>query len=401
MTLAIEGVRVVEFTTALAGPLAGRYLAEAGAEVIKVESEHGGLDSFRVFSDDGNVDGSARYLENNLGVKSVRLNLRNETGLRLATELLAVSDVLIDNFRPDVLERLGLGVETVRAANPGLIVLKMPGFGSTGPRFRQGSWGPNLLAHGGMTHLWNHPGLPEPVGSQSVYPDYVAGALAPALVAAALLRRLRTGKGAYIDLAQVELMAYLLGVSALELALTGEDPQPIGNRSLDAAPQGCYPCLGDDRWCVISVETEEQWIRLSRVMGRPELASNPRYATRAARLEHQDELDQIVGSFTVNWDPGALTRMLQEAGVPCGAVQDARDLWSDPQLRHRGLIAEVDHPLLGAVSVPRLPISISDGGIGPPTPSPLLGAHEEEVICELLGYSEGELEEFRSLQAVE
>ena len=303
MTLALHGVRVIEFTTALAGPLAGRYLAEAGAEVIKVESRHGGLDSFRAFSEGESVDGSDRYLENNLGVKSLQLNLRSETGQRLGLELVARADVLLDNFRPDVLERLGLGVEASRAVNPGLIVVKLPGFGTTGPRAKQGSWGPNLLAHGGMTYLWNHPDLVEPVGTQSVFPDYVAGAITPALIAGALIRRRRTGEGAFIDLAQVELMAYLLGTSALELSVTGQEPLPQGNRSSDFAPQGCYPCAGEDRWCVISVQNDDQWQSLCQAIGQPDLAADARYGSVAGRAAHHDTLDQILSDFTRDRPP--------------------------------------------------------------------------------------------------
>jgi benzylsuccinate CoA-transferase BbsF subunit len=395
VTAALGGVRVVEFTTALAGPLACRYLAEAGAEVIKVESGGRGLDSFRIFSTDGNLDGSARFLESNLGVMSILLNLRSDEGLELAKELIRECDVLVDNFRPDVMERLGLGVEVVREVNPRMVIVKLPGFGSTGPRATQGSWGPNLLAHTGMTHLWNLPDHDEPIGTQSVYPDYVAAAFAPAVICAALVQRERTGRGTYVDLAQAELMGYMLGASALEWFVTGIDPEPLGNRSRDVSPHGCYPCLGDDRWCVVAVETDEQWARLARLMGQPELAGDSRFDTVVGRLTNRAEVDELVSGFTSKMGPFEVMSALQGAGIAAGVVQTAEDLWSDPQLEWRSAVAEVTHPVLGAVAMPVIPIQISEGGIVAPRSAPLLGEHAAQVLGELLGHSADQLDELR------
>ena len=185
--LPLEGVRVLTLTTGIAGPNAARYLANFGAEVIKVESREGGLDAFRFFGSD--LDASPRFLETNLGVSSVTLNLKEPAGVALFKELVAESDVVLENFRPDVLPRLGLGYEALRAVREDIILARMPGLGTTGPRRLYGTWGPTLSAFSGLTYLWNHPDEPEPVGSQGVLPDYLAGLLAPLIVTAALLRR--------------------------------------------------------------------------------------------------------------------------------------------------------------------------------------------------------------------
>jgi crotonobetainyl-CoA:carnitine CoA-transferase CaiB-like acyl-CoA transferase len=387
----LEGIRVLSFTTGVAGPNAARLLAQCGAEVIKIESRRGGVDSFRFFSSQDSLDAAPRFIEANLNVLSAQLNLKHPTGVRLLRELAAKSDVVLDNFRPDVLPRLGLGPEEFRQVRPDLIVLKMPGLGSTGPKHRWGTWGITLTAFSGMTYLWNHPGQPRPVGSQAVYPDYVAAVFAPTIVLAALLYRRRTGQGLFLDLAQVELTAYLLGVSFLEIAVNGREPTPCGNDWPYAAPHNCYPCQGEDRWCVIAVETDEQWRRLCAVLGRPELADDPRYATLARRREHLAEIDALIAAWTRQREAHAVMHTLQAAGVPCGVVQSGEDLYHDPHLRARGFISTIDHPVIGQMPVAGIPMHLPEGALAPVRSAATLGAHNEYVFCELLGYSREQL----------
>jgi benzylsuccinate CoA-transferase BbsF subunit len=197
-----------------------------------------------------------------------------------------------------------------------------------------------------MTYLWNHPGQPRPVGSQGVLPDYAAAALAPMLVMAGLLRRQRTGKGLSIDMAQMELVAYLLGVSHLDATCNGYEPGPVGNDFPAAGPHGCYPCVGDDRWCVIAVETEEQWHRLCQEIGRPDLADDPRYRDLAARRARRGELDALLATWTGSRDAREVMLQLQGAGVPAGVVQSGQDLFEDPHLRARDFISAIEHPTL-------------------------------------------------------
>jgi len=181
----LDGVRVVSFTTSVAGPNAARILAECGAEVIKIESHHGGLDNFRFFGASKDLNRAPRFIESNLNVLSALINLKDPTGIRLTKELIAKSDVVLDNFRPDVMKRLGLSPEELRGLKPELIVVRMPGLGLSGPKYWYGTWGSTLTAFSGVTYLWNHPGQPRPVGAQVVYPDYLSAALVPASVIAA------------------------------------------------------------------------------------------------------------------------------------------------------------------------------------------------------------------------
>lgn len=379
----LEGIRVVSLTTGIAGPNAARHLANYGAEVIKVESRAGGLDSFRHFGED--IDASSRFLETNLDVKSVTLNLKQRDGARLLKELVARADVVLENFRPDVLPRLGLGYDALRAVHPAIIVARMPGLGSTGPRSLYGSWGPTLAAFTGFTYLWNHPGQPEPVGSQGVYADYLAGVLAPLVVTAALIQRAQTGEGALLDLAQAEAAAYTLGTTYLGALLNGEEPQPRGNGCPQAALQGCYRCAGADRWCVIACPDEGRWQALCAESGIAPDAP---------------DRDGAVGDWTASLDPYALMERLQAAGVACGVVQGGGDLATDPQLLERGFIQSVRHPKLGEVRLAGLPLRFAQAPTRPFGCAPLLGEHNEEIVCDLLGHSRAELAAWQEAKVV-
>ena len=290
----LNGVRILTFTTGYAGPYAGRLLASYGAEVIKIESRKGGLDTFRHYGQHKDIDAAPRFIECNLGVRSLSVNLKHPTGQRLIKELAGKSDAILQNFRPRVLDKLGLGDDELRKTNPKLVILKLPGFGSEGPKSGYGTWGFNLTAFSGMTYLWNHPEQDRPIGSQGVYPDHLGFVMGPTLMVAALLNSRRTGKGVTIDLAQIEGTAYTLGTTYLETSVNGDDPKPRGNHYGEAAPHGCYRCQGDDRWCVISVRDEEEWRSFCQVIGRTELVSDSRFADRQARLKHASELDAIV-----------------------------------------------------------------------------------------------------------
>ena len=397
----LSGVRILTFTTGVAGPNAARVLAQCGAEVIKIESRQGGIDSFRYFtSDEEDLDSSPRFVEANLNVLSAELNLKHPEGVRLLLELAAKCDVVMDNFRADVLPRMGLGPAELQAARPDLIVLKMPGLGCDGPKYRWGTWGSTLTAFSGMTYLWNHPGQPRPVGSQTVYPDYVVAALAPAIVIAALLHRRRTGQGLFLDMAQVDATAYMMGVSFLEALVNGREPQPAGNDWAYAAPHNCYPCAGEDRWCVVAVETDAQWRRLCEALGRPELADDPRYATLAGRRAVRAELDALVTEWTRERDARQVMATLQAAGVPAGVVADGGDLYHDPHLRARGFISDVPHPRLGSMPLPTVPIHLPEGALEPPRAAAMLGEHSEYVFCNLLGYSAAQLAAWREAGVV-
>jgi benzylsuccinate CoA-transferase BbsF subunit len=391
----LNGIRVISLSTGIAGPNAARMLANYGAEVFKIESRAGGLDAFRLYGD--SPEASPRFVEVNLNTRSLTLNLKQPEGVALVKELAAKCDVVMDNFRPGVLERLGLGPDELRADHHELIVVRMPGLGSTGPLAGYGTWGPTLTAYSGLTYLWNHPGRERPVGSQGVYPDYLTGEMVPIAVVAALLARRRTGQGTVIDVAQVDLAAYMLGTIFLDVLVNEREAEPVGNQSVHFAPHGCYPCAGDDRWCVIAVGSDAEWEALRAAAG---LDSDERFATFAGRLHHRAELDELIGAWTSRQDAFELMNRLQEAGVAAGVVQSGADLAADPQFAARGFIQTTSHPVLGDMPMAGLPLQFTNGGHEPYASPPPLGADNEYVITEILGHSREQLERWEREEVV-
>jgi benzylsuccinate CoA-transferase BbsF subunit len=391
----LKGVRILAFTTGYAGPYAGRLLANYGAEVIKIESKKGGLDTFRHYGQHKDIDAAPRFIECNLGVRSMAVNLKHPTGARLVRELAGKSDAILQNFRPRVLDKLGLGDDELRKSNPKLVIVKLPGFGTEGPKSSYGTWGFNLTAFSGMTYLWNHPEQDRPIGSQGVYPDHLGFVMGPTMMVAALLNSRRNGRGVTIDLAQIEGTAYTLGTTYLETSVNGDDPQPKGNHYAVAAPHGCYRCDGEDRWCVISVRDETEWRAFCSVIGKTALAADARFANLSARLSNRTELDAIVQQWTGTRTAEEVMTKLQSAGVPAGVVQTGADLLKDPQLRHRNYFASFADSLIGPFEIPRSGILFRGMTEGPLRLPNRFGADNERILGELLGYDKATIEQWR------
>ena len=391
----LKGVRILAFTTGYAGPYAGRLLANYGAEVIKIESRKGGLDTFRHYGQHKDIDEAPRFIECNLGVRSMAINLKHPTGARLVRELAGKSDAILQNFRPRVLDKLGLGDDELRKTNPKLVIVKLPGFGTEGPKSSYGTWGFNLTAFSGITYLWNHPEQDRPIGSQGVYPDHLGFVLAPTMMIAALLNSRRSGKGVTIDLAQIEGTAAVLGTTYLETSVNGDEPKPKGNHYALAAPHGCYRCQGEDRWCVISVRDQEEWRRFCRVIGRAELVSDGRFISLQSRIENRAELDDIVKAWTEARAAEEIMIRCQAAGVPASVVQTGADLLQDPQLRHRNYFSPFRESLIGPFEIPRSGFVFKGVAEDPLSLPARFGSDNEQILGELLGYDKATLEQWR------
>ncbi len=391
----LDGVRILAFTTGYAGPYAGKLLASYGAEVIKIESRKGGLDTFRHYGQHKDIDAAPRFIECNLGVRSLTVNLKHPTGARVVRELAKKSDVVLENFRPKVLDKLGLSDRQLRQINPGIVIVKLPGFGSAGPKSSYGTWGFNLTAFSGMTYLWNHPEQDRPVGSQGVYPDHLGFIMAPTLVVAALLHSRRSGKGVTIDLAQIEGTAYTLGVTYLETAVNGSNPKPRGNSDATAAPHGCFRCQGEDRWCVISVRSDEEWRAFCEVAGREYLLLDTRFTDRRSRLKHVADLNSIVAEWTCTQSAEEVMLRLQSAGVPAGVVQTGADLLRDVQLRHRNYFSAIAESLIGPFEIPRSGFLFKGMTEEPLRLPSRFGSDSEQILGEILGYDKSTIDRWR------
>jgi crotonobetainyl-CoA:carnitine CoA-transferase CaiB-like acyl-CoA transferase len=384
----LDGIRIVSFDHVLAGPYGTTILAELGADVIKIESSKGGMDPFRFFGTGEDPNVSPRFLEFNRNKRSFTVNLKHPKGQGVLHDLVANADAVLDNYSVDVVERIGLGYNQLCAVKPDIINLRMPGLGTTGPKRHFSTVGVNITAFTGLTYLWNHVGVTNPpIGSQTVFPDYVSGVLCAIIIISGVLYRDRQKKGAFIDLAQSEATAFMIGASLMKAAASGEDPQPIGNGSPSAAPHDCYPCKGEDRWCVIAAENEQQWAALVKLIGGG-VEQDARFETTGDRLKNSAELNAIISRWTRDKDAFEVMDRLQHAGVPCGVVQTGEDLTNDPQLKRRGFIVAVENPRLGRVVLPNFPLQFSNARLTRRWEFPVLGRDTETVLRDVVGYSD-------------
>ena len=378
-----DGVRVISFPTGIVGPALAGLLAEQGAEVISIEAgrmvrspQRG--QRFQIASD----------LEANRNRKRIAVDMKNPEGVALVKQLIAKSDVVAENFSARVMGSWGLDYPRLKEIRADIIMASLQAFGQSGPRRDYVSFGPILMSYSGMAFLWRDPEIEKPgAGCQTAFPDYIAPSYGALAILAALNHRARTGKGQYIDISQAETAAAMIGPALLQFLIDGREPEPQGNFSANAAPHGCYRCKGDDRWCAIAVEAQEDWVRFCEIAGHREWVTDARFADRAARVTHRRELDAAVESWTVNFTPHQIMVMLQRDGIAAGVVQTAEDLYRDPHLRERGLAREVFHQGLGWVTRAGPSARLTQHGHQPSGAAHGAGEDNEAVCGELLGLS--------------
>jgi len=398
-TAALAGLRVLDFTWMVAGPLATRILADQGAQVIKVERR----DTLDVEDRRQGLTGSL-----NRGKHSIVIDMGNAAGVTLAQRLAAASDVVIDNFSARVMRNWGLDDATLHQLNPGLIVVHMSGFGHSGPAQDFVSYGPTLQAMSGHTWLMRgHDG--RPAGWGFSYSDMAAGASAALGVLAALRHRQRTGEGQSIDLSQYENLCALLGPGLLAL-LQGRTLETPGNRSQEllGAPHGIFRCAdrpGDgparDRWCAIAVFGDEQWHRFRAVLGDPAWMRDARFATRGGRLELAALLEGHIEQWTRERSAEMVAEQLQAAGIAAGVVADAEDLCQrDAHLRARGYWVCVVTPEGREIELAGVPFQLSETPRAVMLPGPLLGEHTDEILEGILGMGAHDIATLRTANVI-
>jgi benzylsuccinate CoA-transferase BbsF subunit len=389
----LDGVRVLDFTWVVAGPVTTRILADLGADVVKVE-RRGSLD----FGDRrGGLSGTLMR-----GKRSIMLDLNDARAVDVARRLAAVSDVVVDNFSARVMTNLGLDYEALVRLRPDIICVRMTGFGLDGPNRDHVSYGPTLQALTGYTLLMAEPDGP-PAGYGYSYSDLAGGNLGALAVLAALWHRRRTGRGQLVDLSQLETVASVLGPVLLERASDGGATAAAGNASQEApgAPHGVYRCAGDERWIAITVFTDGEWERFAGAIGRPAWTRDERFATRSGRLRHVRELDRRVAEWTAGQRAEDAMDALQRAGVAAGRVANAEDLCArDPQLAARGHFVDVPTPEGRTVRIDGPPFLLSETPARVSGPGPLLGEHADEVLRDLLGLGADQIASLRAAGVV-
>ncbi len=419
----LHGVRIIDLTMVWAGPYATRLLADAGADVIKIEGVTR-PDSIRTSGAlalggvERPFDRVAYFNEYNRNKRGLALDLSRPEGRAALLRLVRVADALIENFRSGVLEAWGLGPERLLAERPDLIVVSMPGFAKTGCERDLAGYGPTIEQLGGLIQLTGYPGEgPEKSGIS--YGDPIAGTMAAGALIAALLRRRRTGQGGVVEVSQRDNMLNMIGEAVLDNGMNRRLPQRRGNRHRWLAPHGCYPSLplpeaegrplgrpghpmgvATDRWVTIAVATDAQWQALCRVIGRPELAEDPRYAQKLDRYERQDELDTILAAWTSQRSDDEAMLALQAAGVPASAVKTPLALTRDPHLAARDFFREVEHPVVGRYRVAGPLWNVSSPRPEIARPAPLFGQHRVEVLGDLAGYDAAALAELERQQII-
>ncbi|MBI2910774.1 MAG: CoA transferase, partial [Chloroflexi bacterium] len=384
--LPLAGVRVLAFTTQVAGPTLARILADYGADVTTVETSRRPRwpASVKDLDPRTRMERTLMFQENHRNQRSITLDLGNEEGRALARQLVRVSDVVMENFSLGVLERWGCDYESLCAIRPDLILVSMQGMGRTGPDRYHTAAGYTLMALTGMTYLWSYADTAEPAGTRVAYPDFLGAAQGAVAVMAALHHRWRTGQGQHIDLAQLEAVASVLGPAYLERA-AGAPPRPLGNSSRQWSPHGCYPCLGSDRWCVIAVTSQAEWYSLCEAACHPKWIEDERFETNEARLANRDALDSLIAEWTRQYTPHQVMYILQRAGVPAAPVMNSEDLFLDPHFRRRGFIVETDHDEVGTMAHLAPPMLLD--GVRPRIrwACPAMGRDNDWTFGDLLG----------------
>jgi len=414
---AFAGLRVADFAWVGVGPTVSKYLADHGAEVIRVESNTYPEALRRVGPFPGDipgVDSSGYYANFNSSKLGISLNLKHPRGPELARRLVEQCDVVTESFTPGTMARFGLDYESLRAVRPDLVMISMPLYGQTGPWASYMGYGHVLQAASGFNHLTGWPDG-APIGTGIAYTDFLVPHMGAIGLLAALDYRRRTGQGQYIDFSQFEAAVHGLETAVLDWTANGHEQARMGNRDPEAAPHGCYRCK-DGKWLVIACFTEEQWVALKAALGRPDWCDLERMRRRWQRQAEQHEIDRHLGFWVeditrrpdepaqsrhetaegvtiVRYTSYELMRYLQSFGVPAGVVQSPEDLHRDPQLAHRGHYWKLEHPVMGlrTYDAPAFRLSRTPGELT--KAAPCLGESNEYVYRQVMGLGEDEFVE--------
>jgi crotonobetainyl-CoA:carnitine CoA-transferase CaiB-like acyl-CoA transferase len=389
MSQALGGLVVIDLGQVYNGPYCSMLLAQLGADVIKVEPFGGEPLRWR---ETGGRETQAFVLLN-AGKRSIRLNLRSERGRELLLSLARGADVLIENFAPGAMDRLGLGFEVLLAENPRLVIASGKGYGSTGPYRGLRAMDLTVQAMSGVLASTGFPGGP-PVKSGAALADFSGGTHLLAGVLAALYQRTATGQGQVVEVSMHDaVIPTLTSPLAAYLDSGGTVPERTGNRhgGLAVCPYNVYETA--DGWIAIMCTSDRHWRSLADLMGQPELASDPRLESNPKRAQHIDELDGIVGAWCAARVTGQLVEVLTDAGIPMAPVVSVRDLVEDPQVRARGMLRTVEQPGRGPMLTLGAPIRLGDSAPAEPSHAPLLGEHSREILSERIGLTSEQIDE--------
>ena len=395
----LEGVKILDFCWVAVGPMTTKYLAEFGATVIRIESSKRPDTLRRATPYKDGIPGLERsgYFANyNVNKLGITIDMRHPRARDLILRVAPWADMITENFTPGTMERWGLGYSELQQANPSIIMFSTSMLGRGGPLETQPGFGPVLSSLTGLTHITGWPDR-DPVNPYGAYTDFIVPRFGVASILAALDYRKRTGGGLHLDMSQLEASLHFSVPLLLDRSVNKREQSRRGNRDPAAAPHGVYPCKGEDRWIAIACVSDGQWQALSRVISfdGQDWPDQERFSSLLDRKSSEDELDNLMAQWTANWDSRQLMDTLQTAGVPAGVVNDCRDLFEDPQLKHRQHYQYLEHPVIGVYASDRSELNLSRTPGSLDQAAPLMGQHTENVLTDILGLS---TEEYQSLK---
>ena len=392
----LAGLKVLDLSRFVAGPICAMTLGDLGADVIKVEKRDGGDDVRRA---PPMVDGESLFVTVfNRNKRSLTIDLKNPRGQQLLKELAAKADILVENFRPGVMERLGCGWEELKAVNDRLIMARISGFGQDGPHAHRPSFDAIAQAGSGIMEMTGPADGPPTLAGTTVI-DHATGLHATIGILAAVQARNATGRGQLVDVALLDSAVSLLMTAIPSYALLGKTHDRMGNRDRYGAPSNTFP-TGDGHYVHVMAGGDERFLRFMTAVGQPEICQDPRFATNQDRLEHVDELEEIVTEWCMSLSADEIVDAMAKARVPCGKVADIAEVMDNPQLRHRGQIVDVEHPKIGTVPMQGYVTKLSDTPASIRRSVPGHGEHNAEVLAEWLAYGEAETQALSDAEVI-
>ncbi len=387
----LEGIRVLDLSRVLAGPFCTMILGDLGADVIKVEQPGSGDDT-RQWGPPWAGGESAYYLCVNRNKRSITLNLKHERGRQILVELARDSDVVVENFRVGMLDRLGIGYQALSTRFPHLVWCSITGYGLDGPYAERAGYDFVAQGEGGLMSITGEPdGEPMKVGVAIV--DLFTGLYAANAILAALHARVQTGRGQLIDVALLPVTVAMLANVGSNYLISGQIPKRYGNAHPNIVPYQTFRAR--DRWMTVAVGNDRQFRQLCRILGKEELADDPRFATNPQRVAHRDQLIPLLQAAFAMRDADDWLAAMTEAGIPCGPINTLDRVFSHPQILHRRMVAEVPHPTAGSVRLTGSPLILSETPAAVRSHPPLLGEHTEEILRERIGLSAAEIARLR------
>ena len=387
----LKGIRIIDLSMGWAGPLAARNLADLGADVIKVESCENfdwwrSWEATQEWIDDDGAEKSPAFNSVHRNNKNITLDLSHPEGRELLLKLVGTANVVMENFSGSVLPKLDLGYEIFKEVKEDIILLSMPAFGSTGPWKMFRAYGSTVEQSSGLPHI-NGLSSDPPMMHHVAYGDAVGGLNGVSALLIALRHQAKTGKGQFIDLSQAESLFPLAAHGILEFTANGKAPVRKGNRSDFFAPHGVYPCEGEDKWIVIQILNEDQWLRFKEIIGEP----MNRFGNLKDRLSKLDDLDKSIAEWTYSKEAQKLMYILQEAEIPAAATHTMSSLLNDPHLNSGNFWQWLDRAVVGNQPNPSAPFKVNGERLPIKTPAPTLGQHNQEILTKILGLNQDEI----------